>query len=232
MKKLVVGLFALVVVAVGGWLVYDNVLASDAADEFTLEDEAAEAAADAEPDAGAAGSDGGDLSGSWQVVAPSEAGYRIVEDGVVGEKVVTGRTTSVTGTVELSATSLESTDITVDMASVSSDEPLRDTAFRESLLDTAQHPTAQFVQGEPVELEVPAAGTSLAVEVPGTLVLKGVEQPVVASIEGIETDGTITIVGTIEVQLADFGIEPPSIPNLLTARDTALVEFKLVLERG
>ncbi len=231
MKKLVIGLVALVVVAVAGWLVYDNVFASEAADEFTLEDEAAEAAPDDEP-AGTAEGDGTDLSGSWQAVAPSEAGYRIVEDGVLGEKVVTGRTTSVTGTVVLSASSLESTDITVDMASVSSDEPLRDTAFRETLLDTAQHPSAQFVQDEPVELERAAPGTSLAVDVPGTLLLKGVQQPVVASIEGIETDGTITIVGTIEVQLADFGIDPPSIPNVLTARDTALVEFKLVLERG
>jgi polyisoprenoid-binding protein YceI len=228
MKKLVLGLVALVVVAVGGWLVYDNVFASDAADEFTLEDEAAPG-----PGAGAgADREGTDLSGTWQAVAPSEAGYRIVEDGVLGEKVVTGRTTSVTGTVVLSASSLESTEITVDMASVSSDEPLRDTAFRETLLDTAQHPSAEFVQDEPVELELPEAGATLAVDVPGTLLLKGVEQPVTASIEGIETDGTITIVGTIEVQLADFGIEPPSIPNVLTARDTGLVEFKLILDRG
>jgi polyisoprenoid-binding protein YceI len=171
-----------------------------------------------------------DLSGTWVAVAPSEAGYRIVEDGVVGEKVVTGRTTSVTGTVELSPTTLESTEVTVDMASVSSDEPLRDTAFRDQLLDTAQFPTAVFTQAEPVELEVPDAGQTLEVEVPGTLVLKGVEQPATASIEGVAADGRITIVGTIEVSLADFGIDPPSIPNVLTARDTALVEFQLFLE--
>jgi polyisoprenoid-binding protein YceI len=228
MKKLVLGLFALAVVGVGGWLVYDNVIASSAEDEFTLEDAAAEAAGSTS----GADDDRTDLSGAWEAVAPSEAGYRIVEDGVVGEKVVTGRTTEVTGTVELTATSLVSTDVTVDMASVASDQPLRDTAFRDTLLDTAQFPTAQFVQGEPVELDPPDPGTSLAVEVPGTLLLKGVEQPVTASIEGLEADGTITVVGTIEVRLADFGIEPPSIPNVLTARDTAQVEFKLVLERG
>ena len=60
--------------------------------------------------------------------------------------------------------------------------------------------------------------------------LKGVERPATASIEGVAADGTITIVGTVEVSLADFGIEPPSIPNVLTARDTALIEFQLFLE--
>lgn len=228
MKKLVIGMVVLVVVAVGAWLVYDNLLASTAEDEFTLDD----GAPTTEP-GGGSDEDGAlaELTGTWSAIAPSEAGYRIVEDGVVGEKVVTGRTTSVTGTVVLSSTSLESTEITVDMASVASDQPLRDTAFRDELLDTAEFPTAVFSQDEPVELDAPAGGEPLAVQVPGTLLLKGVEQPVTASIEGIAGDATITIVGTIEVALADFGIEPPSIPNLLTARDTAQIEFRLVLEQ-
>lgn len=229
MKKLVVGLVVLVVVGAGAWLVYDNVFASTAEDEFTLDD----VAPTTEPDDAAASGDAAPaaLAGTWEAVAPSEAGYRIVEDAIAGEKVVTGRTTSVTGTVVLSATSLESTEITVDMASVASDQALRDTAFRDQLLDTAQFPTAVFTQDEPIELEVPAAGQTLEVEVPGTLVLKGVEQPATAVIEGVAGDGTITIVGTIEVSLADFGIEPPSIPNVLTARDSGLIEFQLFLEQ-
>jgi polyisoprenoid-binding protein YceI len=228
MKKLVVGLVVLVVVGVGAWLVYDNVFASTAEDEFTLDDAVPTTGADDGVGSGDAAPAA--LTGTWEAVAPSEAGYRIVEDAIAGEKVVTGRTTSVTGTVVLSASSLESTEITVDMASVASDQPLRDTAFRDQLLDTAQFPTAVFTQDEPVELQVPDAGQTLEVQVPGTLVLKGVEQPATASIEGVAGDRTITIVGTIEVSLADFGIEPPSIPNVLTARDTALVEFKLFLE--
>jgi polyisoprenoid-binding protein YceI len=230
MKRLVIGVCALVVVGVGAWLVYDNVLASTAEDEFTLDDAVPTTAAGDVAGPGAAGPAA--LTGTWEAVAPSEAGYRIVEDGIASEKVVTGRTTSVTGTVVLSERSLESTEITVDMASVTSDQPLRDAAFRDDLLDTGQFPTAVFTQDDPVRIEVPPGGEPLEVDVPGTLTLKGVEQPVTATIQGVGTDATVTVVGTIEVALADFGIDPPSIPNVLTARDTGVIEFKLVLEQG
>lgn len=230
MKKLVIGLVVVVLVGVVAWFAYDNLYGSDAEDEFTLDEVVpTSVAGDDSDDAAAAPSD---LAGTWEVVAPSEAGYRIVEDALTSEKVVTGRTTSVTGTVVLSPTSLESAEITVDMASVTSDQPLRDTAFRDVLLDTAQFPTAVFEQDAPVDVEVPAEGETLAIEVPGTLRLKGVEQPATASIEGVVVDGVVTLVGTVEVVLADFGIEPPSIPNVLTARDTGQIEFKLVLEQA
>ncbi len=229
MKQLVIGVCALVVVGVGAWLVYDNVFASTAEDEFTLDGAVPTTAAGDRSDTEAAAPAA--LTGTWQAVAPSEAGYRIVEDGIASEKEVTGRTTSVTGTVVLSASSLESTEVIVDMASVTSDQPLRDAAFRDDLLDTGQFPTAVFTQDDPVRIEAPAEGQPLEVDVPGTLSLKGVDQPVTATIQAVGADASITVVGTIEVALADFGIEPPSIPNVLTARDTGLVEFKLVLEQ-
>jgi hypothetical protein len=45
-------------------------------------------------------------------------------------------------------------------------------------------------------------------------------------------DGAITVVGTIDVKLADFGIDTPSLPGISTARGSAVVEFKLVLDKS
>jgi len=225
----------LLVLGVGGWLLYDNVFATTADDEFSLDAELADRSK-GEP-ARTDSSGPAELAGSWTVADGSEAGYRLVEDTPVGERTVTARTSGVTGTVSLSETTLTATDITVDLLTVTSDQPLRDSAFRDSIVNTAEFPNAVFAQAESVTLAgLPAAGTPLTVEVPGTLSVNGVTKSISAKLDavaaGTGSDTTITIVGTIDVVLTEFGINPPTIPNFITARDGATVEFKLQLTRG
>ncbi len=237
MRKPVILGGVLVLLGLGGWLLYDNVFATTADEEFSLDAELADRPT--EPSSGSTdtAADRVDLSGIWTVASGSEAGYRLVEDTPVGERTVTARTTGVTGTVSLSEAALTATDVTVDLTTVESDQPLRDAALRDSIINTAEFPNAAFTQVESVTLaELPAVGTPLTVEVPGTLSVNGVTKPVTAKLDAVSagtgSDTTITIVGTMDVILTDFGIMPAPIPNFITVRDAATIEFKLQLTRG
>lgn len=241
MKKPIILVALLVVVGLGGYLVYDNVFSSEADEEFTLDsattgstadpggaDDAVDDAADDE-----AAADLAALSGTWTVGPTSEAGYRIVEDTPMGETTVTGRTSTVEGSVTLGDGELTATEVVVDLASVASDQPLRDSAFRDTIIKTSEFPTATFRQADAVALpDTPSATEPTSVEVAGTLELRGTEQPAIATIDAVADGDTITVVGKIEVQLAEFGIDPPKIPGLVTVRDSGTIEFKLVLTKN
>lgn len=239
MKKSIILVAVLAVVGLGGYLVYDNTFATEADEEFTLDsattgsttkDRGSDGGA---PDgAGDAGADLAALSGTWTVDAGSEAGYRIVEDTAMGEMVVTGRTSTVEGSVTLADGELTATEVVVDLTGVASDQPLRDTAFRDTIMTTSEFPTATFRQTDAVGISgmpSPTEPTSMAVA--GTLDLRGVQRPAIAAIDAVTDGDTVTVVGKIEVQLAEFGIDPPTIPGLVTVRDSGTIEFKLVLTR-
>ena len=108
---------------------------------------------------------GAAFAGVWTVVtvdgdgdlsddpAISFAGYRVVEvlAGGVDESTVVGRTTGVTGTIELSATALAAATVEVDMSTLRTDDSHRDSHARKSL-NTKEFPLAVFALAEPVEL--------------------------------------------------------------------------------
>jgi len=225
MRKPVALVVVAALVGVGGWLAYDNFFATEADAKFSLDAKPISSRQPAKTPS--------KLAGKWTADATSEAGYRIVEDTFVGEKTVTGRTSTVAGTVTLSDDAITATNITVDLASMVSDQPLRDRAFRNSIMKTAEFPTAVFTQTEPTTIAlVPPDGTPLTVDVTGTLTVKGVARPATARVESVMNGDVITVVGTIDVKLADFGIDTPTLPGISTARDSAVVEFKLVLKKA
>jgi len=120
---LAVALVAVVAVAIGGYLVYDNVLRGDAAAPLTLPsaapsastaaadptgsvDPSDDASADPTTSAGAStgtGTGSGDLAGDWTVASGSLAGYRVREQlaNLPAESDAVGRTDQVTGTITL-----------------------------------------------------------------------------------------------------------------------------------
>lgn len=237
MKKPIILVALLVVVGLGGFLVYDNMFSSEADEEFTLDSATTGSTADPGGADDAVDDEAADdlaaLSGTWTVGPTSEAGYRIVEDTPMGETTVTGRTSTVEGSVTLAGGELTATEVVVNLASVASDQPLRDTAFRDTIMKTSEFPTATFRQADAVAIPgSPSATAPTSVEVAGTLDLRGAERPAIATIEAVTDGDTITVVGKIEVQLADFGIDPPKIPGLVTVRDSGTIEFKLVLTKN
>lgn len=173
------------------------------------------------------------LVGSWSVSEGSEAGYRVDEVLNGTDVTVTGRTDQVEGTFTIGADglTLEVAELTVDVASISTDQSQRDAYFRGQALRTDQFPTATFVLTEPVSLEeAPEAGSVVQADATGELTIAGSTQPVTVSVQ-VRSDGsTAEIAGSIPITFADFGVEAPNL-GFVSVEPTGFVEFQLTAAR-
>jgi len=162
--------------------------------------------------------------GTWTVTDGSFAGYRL-EEVLRGQDVtVTGRTEQVTGTVTVEDGRLTAGEIEVDMASIATDQPPRDTYFRDQAVQVRSFPTATFTLTEPADLGDGATGVQLT----GDLTIRDVTQQVTVDAQVAASGDTVQVVGSVPVTFADFGIEAPSL-GFVTVEDTGAVEFDLRL---
>ena len=166
----------------------------------------------------------------WRIASGSEVGYRVKEVlfGVDTEGV--GRTGSVSGGIEINGTSVIIASFDVDVASIESDDPRRDSQFSGRIMSTDEFPLATFVLTEPIELgTAPADGVTVTAPATGELTLRGVTNPVTFELTAQQENGRIGILGSIPVVFADYAIANPSFGGI-TTEDVGLVEFVLLLE--
>lgn len=221
-RLILIGLVALLLVAVIAIAVYVKVANNRALDELSPA-----------PSVSAQEFSTNALAGSWTVTAPSAAGYR-VDEVLTGQDVtVVGRTSSVSGSAEVSSTELTSVKLSVDLASVETDRPNRDDAFRE-LLQVTQHPSADFELTSPVALSagtVASDNLSADYELDGNLTVAGVTKEVTAhvTVQNVADSGLIT--GTIPITFEDFGISAPNL-GFVQVEDAGTIEFSLTLVKN
>lgn len=251
---------AVVVVAVGGWLVYDNVLRGDDVAPLALPSAGASAApaasaspapaattstgaseapaASADPGTGASGD--GDVAGTWTVAEGSQAGYRVREQfaNLPAETEAVGRTSDVSGSITIVAAGdgAQVTDgsLTVDTTTIASDESRRDNRLRNEGLQTDQYPSATFTLTAPVDIPASAlAGQATDVTLTGDLTLHGVTKNVQIPGQAQLVDGQIQVQGSIEFPLADFSITPPNVGGfILSIADHGTLEFLVVFAKA
>jgi polyisoprenoid-binding protein YceI len=244
-SRLIIAAAAVIVaIAVGGFVVYDQVLRGDSAAALALP--SASAASSAPTASAATGASGapaaststsaasaGDVAGTWRVAANSVAGYRVREQlaNLPAESDAVGRTDKVTGsiTVETSGTATTLTDasLSVDMTNLASDKTMRDNRLRREGLETDAFPTATFTLTAPVE--VPAAaltGTPSDVTLTGDLTVHGVTKSVEIPAQAQLVDGTIQVAGSLTFPLSDYAIVAPNIGGLIVSiEDNGTLEF-------
>lgn len=210
---------------VGGPWFYARVLAPEARAPLTLTAPTATPTVEVEAPPASV-----DVEGVWQVGAGSAAGYRLSEV-LSGEQVtVVGRTEQVTGSVTVQAGRLAQAAVTVDTASIATDESARDAYFRRAL-DTTTFPEATFELTAPVDVGAVGAGSGpVAVSAPGTLTFHGVSRPVTAELQVQRTAEGIEVAGQVPVVLEEFGLEAPDL-GFVTVEPTGAVELRLVLVR-
>ena len=170
-----------------------------------------------------------DTDGVWTVGDGSTAGYRVDEVLNGADVTVAGTTDRVTGSVEIDAGALTSAEVTVDVASITTDSGRRDAYFRQNIMDVATHPTATFTVGEPVELPE-LTGTPVTVPVAGELTVTGRTRSVQVDLSAVRTPEGVDVSGSIPVAFADFGIEPPNL-GFVSVEDRGSIEFLLHLTR-
>ncbi|MCW4354418.1 YceI family protein [Hoyosella sp. YIM 151337] len=208
-------IIVIAVVVAGPW-VYDRFVVGDQPEELSLPVTDTDAS-------GARVS----LDGDWSVAGESIAGYRVDEVLWGRDVTVVGRTGEVAGSASVSGGVLSDVAVTVDMASVTTDDERRDNQYRNRIMDTATYPDSAFVQTVPVEM--PAAENSFTVPVTGELTVRGVTRTVTVDLDVQRNGEAVNVAGALPVVFSDFSIPEPSIAGI-SVDDNGVIEFLLELQ--
>jgi polyisoprenoid-binding protein YceI len=182
--------------------------------------------------AGGAQPETGAPDGAWQVRddGSSFVGYRVRERlaQLSSPNDAVGRTTQVTGTMQVAGDQVETVRVEADLRGLQSDEGRRDNAIRQRGLESTRFPTAVFELAEPIRLDQePVRGQRVSGQGKGRLTVRGITREVTADLEGRWNGSTIQVAGRIPVRMSDFQIEPPLVGFVLSIEDQLTVEFRL-----
>ncbi len=159
-------------------------------------------------------------------------GFRVQEElANIGANEAVGRTPKVDGSIMIEAGKLTAAEFTADLTSIVSNETRRDRRIQEAL-DTSTYPSATFTLTQPVEFGEANLDEVVKVEAPGTLTIHGVSNRVTVPIEAVLRGDRIVVISSFELTFADYGVEVPSAPIVLSAEDHGQVELQLYLRRS
>jgi polyisoprenoid-binding protein YceI len=190
------------------------------------------------PSSAASGQPLATTDGTWQVdtsigsfadFSDSWAGYRVQEQlAQIGANTAVGRTPSVSGTLVLQGSTVQSADITADLTSLQSDDSRRDGQLVRQGIQTGTYPTAEFKLTQPIDLgSVPADGATANVTVAGELTLHGVTNGVQIPLTVTRSGDVVAVAGSLEINFADYNITPPTSFLVLSVADQGTMELQL-----
>ena len=186
---------------------------------------------------------GGDLSGSWSVDTSigefsyedstgTFVGFRVDEElSSIGSTTAVGRTPAVSGSLVIDGPTITEVAIEADMTQLTTNDSRRDNRAR-GALNTSEHPTATFALREPITLDEAAfAGEPVSLDANGDLTINGITQSVTFPLQAQLVESTIVVVGSLDVTFADYGVEVPSAPIVVSAEDHGPIELQLFFTR-
>lgn len=170
--------------------------------------------------------------GQWTIQQQRDVfvGYEIEElfGGETAKKTAVGRSREVTGSFTINNGTLIDTEIDVDLTALTSDNSRRDSKMTQQGLETNDFPTARFTQTKPVTTNsATTQNVPFDLSVPGTLTLHGVEQPITVDLTALWNGKVITVSGAIDINLADYKIEPPDSP-FVSVDDAGTIKLQLL----
>lgn len=180
----------------------------------------------------------GDLAGTWTVDnaigsatdnSQTFVGYRVQEQlAGIGGNTAVGRTSAVTGSLTLEGTKITAVEITADLTGLQSDDPLRDGQLGRQGIQTDQFPTATFKLSRPIDLgSLSTEGQAMSVTATGDLTVHGVTKSVQIPLSATLSGGIVTVTGSLDIQFADYAIEPPTSFKVLSIDDHGVMELQL-----
>jgi polyisoprenoid-binding protein YceI len=172
------------------------------------------------------------VAGTWDTSAGSTVGYRVNEVLLGQNATAVGRSSSVTGHLTISGTTVTAAGFSVPMATIHSDKSQRDAQFDGRIMDVAQYPTGTFTLTRPISLApVPAAGTVRDYTATGSLTLHGTTKTVTFPVQAELVNGRIEVTGQIPVLFSSYNIQNPSFAGFVTTQDHGTLEFLLVFTK-
>jgi polyisoprenoid-binding protein YceI len=184
-------------------------------------------------DASATETAAGTVTGTWSVTTGSLVGYRVNEKLLGQANTAVGRTSDVTGTLDITANAVQQASFTAAMASVKSDQSRRDTQFDGRIMDVAKYPTAVFKLTKPIPLAaLPAVGSIRSYPATGTLTLRGQTHQVTFTISAERSAAGIEVQGDIPILFATWDVPNPSFGSFVTTANHGTLEFLLKFGHG
>jgi polyisoprenoid-binding protein YceI len=194
------------------------------------------------PNASASAAPAGGLDGSWTVTTGSVAGYRVKElfVGETSKHEAVAQTSNVSGSLTLSGdpSAYQVTGITFtagltglhSVDSVAGRNVVQRDSYVSRQMNLQQFPNATFTASAG---SVPATDGSGPVDVStsGKLTIHGVTRDVTATARAQLNGGKIEIVGSMSIDMTDYGVSPPSVP-FTTVDSQVTIEFQLFLARS
>jgi len=174
-----------------------------------------------------------EISGNWKLVADSQVGYRIKERIALKTFETVGRSSEVTGSLEILDSQLTKATFEVDMKTFQSDSGGRDAQFNGRIMDTEKYPTATFVLTKPITIiDKPKNGLTVNNTATGNLTLRGTTKEVAFSLSGTLENSVITVIGQIPIQFDEWKIPNPSVPLVfIYTEPNCILEFSLKFEK-
>ena len=184
--------------------------------------------------------DSDDASGTWSVdttigefgidaASGTFVGFRVKEvlGQGIGSATAVGRTPLVSGIVKIDETTLIAAEIVADLTGLRTDRPMRDSRVQDAL-NTGVHPEATFVLAGPVDL---GEGRQVQVPAPGSLTINGVTNGVTVDLAAELIGRILAVVGTTDVVFADYDVEAPAAPIVVSVEGRGIIEVQLFLTR-
>jgi polyisoprenoid-binding protein YceI len=158
------------------------------------------------------------------------AGFRIQEElASIGSTTAVGRTGDVSGTITIDGTTLTAASFEVDLTTITTNDDRRNDKVQDAL-ETGEFPTATFMLTEPIDLgESAATGEAVAVTAVGELTIHGVTQTVSFPLEAQLVEGTIVVVGSLDLTFSDYGVAVPESQIVVSVEDHGVLEVQLLL---
>jgi polyisoprenoid-binding protein YceI len=140
-----------------------------------------------------------------------------------------GKTNAIDGELVFKNGAIQPSKVTVDLTKLKSDKARRDDTIKTRGLQTSKYPTAEFtITGVEGNVDAVAEGKEVPLKLKGNLKLHGVEKPVVWDGKASMTGGVVQLSATVQFVFKDFGMEPPSILNMISVDEKIQLDVLLV----
>jgi polyisoprenoid-binding protein YceI len=177
--------------------------------------------------------------GRWQIVAGSQAGYRVREKlaFLPAQSDAVGRTSSITGAATLTESkgsiTITAASFDVAVSTLKSDRSMRDEKIHEIGLESSRFPTATFALSSPVTLTKSAvAGRVTRASVTGVFTIHGTSKRETVPVEFTLSGSTLEAAGSLTFPWREFGMSAPSVGGFVNVTEKATMEFNLRLQRA
>jgi len=146
-----------------------------------------------------------------------------------------GSTQEIEGELQLNLNGLSAplgtNRFTVNLSTLTSDQPLRDRWIRQNGPRFNEFPVAEFtataVEDAPATYE---EGDEVEFKLIGDLTIREITQPATFDVTAKLEGDTITGVATAQLLMTDFGIDPPNFANTLSVEDEFAVQIEFTAE--